>query len=444
MSGRVALTERFAKGATTEGRKSPIFYDDEVIGFGLQVRDNGRKTFTLDYTVEGRRRRYFIGDHPAWSVQAARDEAKHLKREVDAGRDPLERRDERWAAPTVADLAQRYLDEHVSKQAPDSARDIRSMVNTHILPAWGKRKAADIRPSDVDKLLAEVAKGRARPAKAKTKQKRVKPLQGARPTPLRANRVGCTVRKMFNLAIRWEVRTDNPAASFIRNPENPRERFLDLKEIGRLSEVLASHKNRRAADVIRMLMLTGARRGEVLNARWEQFDLAAAVWTKPAATTKQRQLHRTPISGALVQLIRTIRLRVPEECPWVFPGDAPEKPVQEIKRFWDDVRAKAKLEGVRVHDLRHTFASLLVSGGMSLPMIGKLLGHTQVQTTARYAHLFDDPLRVGLNGLGDMLKPKLVLVEPPPAEQPATVDQDNRPATLRAKRARARTRRVCA
>jgi hypothetical protein len=134
MSGRVALTERSAKSAETGGRRSPIYYDEEVIGFGLQVRDNGRKTFTLDYTVEGRRRRYFIGDYPGWSVASAREEAKRLKREVDAGRDPLDRRDERWAAPTVADLAQRYLDEHVSKQAPDLARDIRSMVNTHILP----------------------------------------------------------------------------------------------------------------------------------------------------------------------------------------------------------------------------------------------------------------------------------------------------------------------
>lgn len=96
---RVNLTERFAKAARADGRKSPIFYDDEVIGFGLQVRDNGRKTFTLDYAFEARRRRYFIGDHPAWTVAAARDEARRLKREVDGGTDPLDKRDERWAAP---------------------------------------------------------------------------------------------------------------------------------------------------------------------------------------------------------------------------------------------------------------------------------------------------------------------------------------------------------
>jgi integrase len=230
------------------------------------------------------------------------------------------------------------------------------------------------------------------------------------PTPGRANRVGCAIRKMFNLAIRWEMRTDNPAAGFIRNPESQRERFLDVTEIGRLSQTLNEHKNQRMADVIRLLMLTGARRGDVLNATWDQFDLDRAAWTKPAATTKQRKLHRTPLSSAAVQLLRTIRARTPEKCPWVFPGDAHGKPVQEIKRFWHDVRKKAELADIRIHDLRHTFASLLVSGGMSLPMIGKLLGHTQVQTTQRYAHLFDDPLRVGLNQVGEMLRPKLKLV----------------------------------
>lgn len=215
---------------------------------------------------------------------------------------------------------------------------------------------------------------------------------------------------MFALAVRWKIRPDNPATAFIRNPEHPRERFLDRNEIERLSSTLASHQNQRFAQIIRLVLLTGARRGQVLNARWEHFDLDAGVWTKPAATTKQRRLHRAPLATAAVQLLRVIRANVPVDCPWVFPGDVEGRPVHEIKWFWNDVRTQAGLPGVRVHDLRHTFASLLVSGGMSLPMIGKLLGHTQVQTTLRYAHLSDDPLRAGLNQVGDMLKPKLVLI----------------------------------
>src|SRR5262245_10931159 len=125
---------------------------------------------------------------------------------------------------------------------------------------------------------------------------------------------------MFNLAIRWEMRTDNPAVGFIRNPENPRERFLNIEEIGKVSDLLDHHPNQLMANIIRLLMLTGARRGEVLNAQWEQFDLDHAVWTKPAATTKQRRLHRVPISGAAVALLRSLRSTVPTDCPWVLPG----------------------------------------------------------------------------------------------------------------------------
>ena len=224
---RVQITDQFARRAAPEGRSTPIFMDVEVIGFGIQVRPSGRKSFTLDYSFEGRRRRLFIGDYPAWTVAAAREEAKRLKRDIDRGVDPLAIRQERFAAPTVAELAERYLTDHVSKQAKDCVIDITRMMRVHVIPAWGTRKAADITTADVDMLLREIALGRARPHKAKTKQKRPKPLKGPRPTPVRANRVGGTIRKMFALAVRWKIRPDNPATAFIRNPEQPRERFLD-------------------------------------------------------------------------------------------------------------------------------------------------------------------------------------------------------------------------
>lgn len=360
---RVQINDQFVKRAEPNGRGSPIFMDTDVIGFGIQVRPTGRKSFTLDFSFEGRRRRLFIGDYPDWSVVAARDEAKRLKREIDRGVDPLAVRDDRFTAPTVAELAERYLAEHVSKLAARSAADVTSIVKAHVLAAWGSRKAADIFAADVDALLAKVARGRVRPRKDKTKQKRRRALAAARPTPVRANRVGEIVRKMFALAVRWKVRPDNPASGFIRKPEQPRERFLDRHEIELLSSVLSGHPNQRFAHIIRFLLLTGARRGEALNDRWEQFDLDAGVWTKPAATTKQRRTHRAPLSAAAVHLLAAIRAGVDPDCPWVFPGDAEGKPVQEMKRFWDDVRAQASLADVHIHDLRHTFASLLVSGG---------------------------------------------------------------------------------
>lgn len=416
------LTERNIKAFPPEP-KNIIVSDDDVVGFGIRITPAGAKAFVLSYNIHGRARRITIGSWPDWSVTAARERAKELKREIDQGNDPLSARDEARSAPTVRDLIDRYIAEHVPKLAARSGSDQISILRKFVEPVWGARKVGDITQEDVDWLLAEVAKGRPRShhARGRTKAKREGRKQtGTKPSPIRSNRVGEVIRKMFNLAIRWRMRTDNPAHGFTRVPEQPRERYLSKDEMERLTRVISEHPNRRAADVIRLLMLTGARRGEVLNARWEQFDLEIAVWVKPAATTKQRRLHRTPLSGAAVALLRTIRAQVPSDCPWVFPGDAEGKPLIEIKRFWDDVRKQANLPDFRIHDLRHTFASLLVSGGMSLPMIGKLLGHTQVQTTLRYAHLFDDPLRAGLDHVGDMLRPKLRLINGGDADPQAT------------------------
>ena len=199
--------------------------------------------------------------------------------------------------------------------------------------------------------------------------------------------------KMFNLAIRWEYRADNPVTGLVFNPEPPRHRYLTEDEIRRLTAVLADHPNRRCANVIRLLLLTGARKGEVMKATWDQFDLEGGVWTKPSSHTKQRREHRVPLSAAVVALLRGIREGQPRFCRFVFPGDPPDHALTEISTFWEGVRRKADIPDVRMHDLRHTYASILVSSGLSLPIIGALLGHTQPQTTARYSHLFDHPLR---------------------------------------------------
>jgi len=157
-------------------------------------------------------------------------------------------------------------------------------------------------------------------------------------------------------------------------------------------------------------MLTGARVGEVRQARFEQFNLELGIWSKPASTTKQRRIHRVPISEDVAAIVRQRQLLVPKGNPWLFPGDVPGQPVKEIRRFWRRIQKAAQIEDVRIHDLRHTFASLLVSGGASLEMIGKLLGHSQMQTTQRYAHLLDAPLRAGLDAVASAVRPRLKVV----------------------------------
>jgi integrase len=225
---------------------------------------------------------------------------------------------------------------------------------------------------------------------------------------------------MFNLAVKpWKMRADNPAASFHRNVENEREVFLTLDQIGRLASAIDEHENQRAADLVRFILLTGARKGEARTARPEQFNLDLAIWTKKASTTKQRKMHRVPLSRAAVAFVQTRLARLPAGSEWLFPGHVEGKPIGDIRRFWADIQKAAGLEGVRVHDLRHTFASLLVSGGMSLPMVGKLLGHSSPKTTQRYAHLLDDPVRQGADAVGELLRPRLKLVSTSPASDRA-------------------------
>jgi len=373
------------------------------------VQCSGARAFSLDYRFAGRQRRMTIGRWPEWSVTTARERAKELRRMIDEGLDPLATREDLREAPRVKDMIDRYIREHLPKLAPVNASDQTSMLRKIVEPALGNRLVTDITKSDVAQFLDVVAEGRPRPCKQKPNN-RARKLQGHKPTPVRANRVGEVLRKMFTLAVEWEWRADNPAQGFHRRIEQARERFLSPDELTRLAAVLDGAEDQRAADIIRMCMLTGARVGEVRQARFEQFNLDYAIWSKPASTTKQRKIHRVPISQDVVAIVRQRQLVVPRGNPWVFPGDAVGKPVREVRRFWVKVQREADLPDVRIHDLRHTFASLLVSGGASLEIIGRLLGHSQMQTTQRYAHLMESPLRAGVDSVAGIFRPRPQLV----------------------------------
>ena len=409
MPKRVRLTEKVLRDAIpADGRDYQIF-DDDIRGFAVCVYRGGGRAFTFDYRFAGRQRRMTFARWPEWSVTAARERARELRREVDLGHDPLAERDQIRTAPRVQDLIDRYIREHVSRLAELNAADQKSMMAKLVAPHWGRKLVTEITKADVEKLLAGIAEGRARPHKAKPNN-RARKLQPPKPTPVRANRVGEALRKMFNLAIEWGMRADNPANGFHRRIENPRERFLNKDEIDRLAAALDGDPDQRAAGIIRICMLTGARVGEVRQARFEQFNLELGLWSKPASATKQRRIHRVPISEDVAAIVRQRQLLVPKGNPWLFPGDVPGQPVKEIRRFWIRIRKTAQIEDVRIHDLRHTFASLLVSGGASLEMIGKLLGHSQMQTTQRYAHLLDAPLRAGLDAVASAVRPRLKVV----------------------------------
>ena len=416
MPKRIRLNEKSVREAEPVKGKDYQIFDTEVRGFAICIYRSGSRAFTVDYRSAGRQRRMTIGRWPEWSTTAARERAKDLRREIDAGADPLGNREQGREAPRFKDLIERYMEEHLPHLSPTNASDQKSMLRKLVEPDWGNLLVTEITSSDVENLLTKIAAGRSRPSKTKPNN-RARKLQGPKPTPIRANRVGEVLRKMFTLAVGWKWRADNPASGFRRRLENERERFLSKDEIGRLAEALDAAEDQRAATIMRMCLLTGARVGEVRQARFEQFNLELGSWSKPATTTKQRKVHRLPISGEVAAIVRQRQLIVPNGIPWLFPGDVPGQPVVELRRFWIGIQKSADLQDVRVHDLRHTFASLLVSGGASLEMIGKLLGHSQLKTTQRYAHLMDSPLRAGVDAVANAFRQRPTLVHDADEEQ---------------------------
>ncbi len=406
------LTDKGVRALEAPATGNKITYDSETKGFGVRVTTAGAKAFILNYRASGRERRITIGSFPDWGVAAARDKAKELKRRVDNGEDPMGDRHEERTAPTIADLAARFEAEHLTKRRAATAKDYGSILRGHILPSLGKVKVADLRHADVEKLHRKIAAT----------------------APYRANRAVSVLSKMLSLAVKWEMRDDNPVPGVERAPEEKRERFLTPAEIAKLGEALVKHPEKASCRAIRLLLLTGARRGEMLSATWDQFDLATGVWVKPSSSTKQGKLHRVPLSAPALVVLAELRADAEPGCPFLFPGkrveDAKGKvtwaPLTEIKRAWASVCKTAGLSvqveqtdaagkvvkdskgkpvliwqsTVRLHDLRHSYASILASSGLSLPIIGALLGHTQAATTHRYAHLLDDPLRAATERVG--------------------------------------------
>ena len=372
------VTDRQVKNLKAE-EKSRIYYDEKLRGFGVRVYPSGRKSFVLNYYYKGRERRMVIGSYPEWTVLAARKQAEWFLVEIGKGRDPLEQRNNNRAAPTVKDMYERYEKDYMPKLAPRSAQDQRSMFIKSILPRLGSKKVEDVTFTDCEALHRHLTRDR----------------------PLRANRVIEALRRAFNLAIKWGWLERNPASGIEKNPEHKRERYLSPDEIRRLLVELDRHPQRTSCDAIRFILFTGCRRGEALNATWDQFDSELQVWTKPAATTKQRRLHRVPISSEVTNLLT--KRRNTSNSKYVFESIA-GKPLTDIKKTWVSLTTSADIENARIHDLRHTFASIAVSQGQSLPLIGAMLGHTQTQTTARYAHLYDEALASAVDTVGKFLR----------------------------------------
>ncbi len=392
------LTKRIVE-TLKPGTGDVFAWDDELRGFGVRVKPSGTRAYLVQYrTQHGRSRRLTIGQHGRLTVDQARREARIILADVARGSDPAEAREEARSAPTMADLCSRYLEDHAAEHKRQSSVDADARnIRNHVIPLLGTRKVASITRADIDRLKRAIKAGEtARDEKTGPRARViVKGGSGA------ANRTIALLSKMFNLAERWGIRPDgsNPTRHVEKFKETGRERFLNADELARLGDVLAESE-RTATEhpsviaAIRLLTLTGCRMSEVITLQWGYVDFAAACLRLPDSKTGAKVVHlNAPALEVLASIDR-------DGSPWVIRGAKDGAALVNLEKPWRRIRAKAGLEGVRLHDLRHTVASVAVGMGEGLPMIGKLLGHTQVQTTARYAHLAADPVRAATERVG--------------------------------------------
>jgi integrase len=389
-----------------------VVWDAEIKGFGVRCRASGAKHYVLKMRVGGRQRWLTIGRHGSpWTPDKARSEALRLLGLKSGGKDPASDRDRQKGAITIAELGSRFLTEYVPQHCKtNTAYEYRRAVELFIIPALGRHRISDVLRADVAAFHHDL-----------------------RDRPYQANRALGVLSKMLNLAEEWGLRPDgsNPCRHVKKYREVKRERYLTAEELRRLGAVLSDAQANRTEipftlAAIGLLILTGARLMEILTLRWEHVDLDGGVLRLADSKTGAKLIY---LNDAAKGLLRTMPRK--QGNPHVIPGHKPGAHLVELQKAWRRIRAKANLDDVRIHDLRHSFASVAVGAGMSLPLIGKLLGHTQPATTARYAHLAVDPMKAASELVGSEIMAAMI----PHAATPKRI-KGSRP--IKAKQASAR------
>lgn len=363
-------------GKTTVDALKPgaVLWDIDLRGFGVRCREGGTKTYIVQYRAGSGRgaplRKYTIGKHGSpWTPDLARKEARRVLGLVANGADPASQRASEKNAGTVAQLCDAFLTEHVeAKRKGRTATEYRRLINLFIKPPLGNLKAADVTRAHVSRLHHSL-----------------------RDTPYQANRVLAVCSAMFTLAEGWGLRPNgsNPCQHVEKFREVARERMLSAEELAGLGDALAKYRGSPyVVAAVKLLVFTGARLSEVLGLRWEWIDFERGEARLPDSKTGAKTLHLPP--PALAVLAELPRI---EGNPHVIVGDVSGAALVNLGKAWRAIRKQAGLDDVRIHDLRHAFASIAASSGMGLPIIGKMLGHTDAKTTHRYAHLAADPVK---------------------------------------------------
>ena len=379
-------TARITKRAVDGARPAPkdsYLWDEELPGFGLKITPAGRKVYLVQYRLggrQGRTRRFTIGQHGELTPTAARNEAKRLLGRIAVGQDPASDRDNAKTDKTMVAVLDQFMTEHVRpKRKASTAREYQRIASLYIVPRLGRRLVSEIKRPDIARLHHELVS-----------------------KPYQANRTLALLSKFFNWAEKHGLRPDgsNPCRHIDRYPESRRERFLSEAELARLGDALRAAEQEKNATpwaiaAIRLLTFSGARLSEVLTLRWEHVSEEHERLFLPDSKTGRKAVHLNPPALAVLRSIPRLAGN-----SYVICGEKAGKHLVNLEKSWRRIRMSAKLGDVRLHDLRHSFASVGASGGHSLVVIGKLLGHSQPTTTARYAHLADDPVKAASDAVG--------------------------------------------
>ena len=368
---KIQLTSTVVMTATCPpGKKKLVLWDTGISGFVLEVRSSGSATYSLRYfDPHGTQRQVKIGLRGEISFNKAKKKAQQLRSEVLLGGNPAAAKAEKKAVPLYSELAKQHLtfaQSHLRSHA-----NIETVQRLYLLPRWGKLRLTEIKQQDIATWLGEKRAG------------------GLAPATVEKLRI--TLNRSFELARRWNIPGSeiNPVKGVPRVKfSNAREKFLTPKEAKRLMKAVENSDNTQLKHIVGLLLLTGARRNELLHAKWSHIDLERKTWLIPTSKTGT---HRyVPLSGAAIAIIESLpRFK---DCEWLLPNPKTKEPFVSIKRAWDTARAEAGLHTLRLHDLRHSAASFMINSGVDLYAVGRILGHADHQSTMRYSHLANDTL----------------------------------------------------
>lgn len=398
---RARITKLLVDRSNPKGRDYFI-WDTELHGFGFKVSKGGRKSYVCQYRStpgRGHSKRLTIGAHGSpWTAETARTEAKKILGQAANHRDPAEEKQNLKRRLTVAELCDSYLANGCATKKISTLMTDRGRIERHIKPLLGRRKVQDVTRADVKQFLQDVARGKTA-ADIKTRLFGRARVRGGEGT---ATRTVGLLGGIFSYAIDCRMIEANPVAGVKRYVDRKNARYLSQHELVALGDALknaeANGDNVYALTILKLLIFTGARKGEIEKLKWSEVDLEAGYLHLITSKTGQKSI---PLNAVAIHILREQARR--RNCYYVFPAYRGEGCYQGLPKIWERIRTSAGLHHVRIHDLRHSFASIAVSRGASLPMIGALLGHTDTATTQRYAHLSNDPLRAATEAVGSAL-----------------------------------------